>query len=402
MLSKLAFQISMINMFSLQHNLIQVNLDRIDSAYRDMTSEGRLLERFEYTYFMREYRKIFAFHRVEAVFKKLINSGFSPHATDFNIMIEIFGIQKRKCKIDRMRSEMDKIGLDPTQRTYEMLISAYNNVDYYQSMCSVLEEMKKRKFDKSVFIYCKLANVCQKKSDLDGIYALKNEMVGMGMHPSRHFYTPLLQCLAKTGKHGLMFDVLTEMKASGVLPNVVTYGCMINAFARLGDISKVNEIFGIMKLENIEPNVICYGPIFTLYIRTNNMVELRKVMETMRTALPDTRNSFDKQVDYSGLANDLISLMATHDSLLKSKIPATFRTFTAIIRLLGSWREFDLLSQCVREMDEGGLVLSETFLCEIVYMYETASTYNAELEGYKERVRDMRRSTSMTPILFKI
>lgn len=191
------------------------NLNRVLKFFTQMKSMGIEPDRKVYNAVIHALAK--ARHVKEAfnLLKTMEEKGFAPNIVTFNSLI------KPLCKarkIDEARLVFDEIfkrGLSPTIRTYHAFLRIIRNGE---EVFELLENMRKMGCQPTNDTYIMLIRKFSRWRQFDNVFKLWNEMTEKGVGPDRSSYIVLIHGLFLNGKLDEANKYYMEMKEKQLLP----------------------------------------------------------------------------------------------------------------------------------------------------------------------------------------
>ncbi|WOL06639.1 hypothetical protein Cni_G15373 [Canna indica] len=180
-------------------------------------------------------------------FNQMGSYGFLPDTVTHNILID--GLCKAD-QVDRGHKILQKIQLDG---------SCVPNVVTYTSL---------------IHGYCKIGKMKE-------AYGIFDEMIGIGVRPSRITYNILIDGYGKVGDMLSAISLYERMLICGCPPDIVTFTSLIDGYCRNEQLDDAMKLWNEMNRRELKPNAHTFSVVIHYLCRKNRLAEARNLLKTL-------------------------------------------------------------------------------------------------------------------------
>ncbi|KAG0471226.1 hypothetical protein HPP92_015772 [Vanilla planifolia] len=185
-----------------------------------------------------------------------------------------------------------KTTVEPSEKTYTILIYGWCKVNKIDMANKFLMEMTERGLEPKVVTYNVLLNGICRRASLHPdtrfdrtIYAaenLLNQMRGRGIEPDATSYSIVLHVYSRAHKPELSVCLLRQMKKKGISPTIATYTSVIKCLASCGRLEEAEELLNEMMADGVCPTPATYNCFFKEYFGRKDVVSAGKLFRKLK------------------------------------------------------------------------------------------------------------------------
>ncbi|KAF5770636.1 putative tetratricopeptide-like helical domain superfamily [Helianthus annuus] len=222
--------------------------------------------------------------RVEMAYNlfKVLKRRFRADTISYNIIANGFCLLKRTPRALEVLREMVESGLEPTLKTYNVILNGYFKAGQVKEAWQFFLEMKRRRrCEMDVVTYTTVVHGFGVAGEIQKARQVFDEMIGLGILPSVATYNAYIQVLCKKDNVENAILVFEEMLKKGYTPNATTYNVVIRGLCHVGKMDRAMEYLDKMKDDECGPNVQTYNVIIRYYCDEGEIEKSLKVFKRM-------------------------------------------------------------------------------------------------------------------------
>ncbi|KAF8011656.1 hypothetical protein BT93_J2058 [Corymbia citriodora subsp. variegata] len=199
--------------FSIELDIISLNIvikaycemSFLDKAYLvmiEMEKFGIRPDIITYTTLMSAAYKSNRWELGNGLWNLMVHKGCLPNLATFNVRIQYLVYKRRAWNAHKMAALMNKIGIDPDEVTYNLVIKGFFLAGYPEMAKRVYSALHGNGYRPNIKIYQTMIHYLCKGGDLDLAYSMCKDCMRKSWFPSVDSIIALLEALKKTGQPG--------------------------------------------------------------------------------------------------------------------------------------------------------------------------------------------------------
>jgi pentatricopeptide repeat protein len=197
--------------------------------------------------------------------------------------------------IEKVLTEIER-DQEKTTQTFNNLIKSLVENKHTEAALQVFSRMKRLGFEPNEVTYTLLIDVLSRVLKHKEAMEIYEEMKRADCMPTLQTYTVLIRSLASAGRLDDAKKLFKKMPSSGLKPNVVTYTVMMHVLSKAGETDKVIEVYNQMKEAKIKPT----------------RVTLKVLAKSLRRAgMTDEADALSASMPYVGLSEEEVMVIST-------------------------------------------------------------------------------------------
>ncbi|OAY64315.1 pentatricopeptide repeat-containing protein At2g06000-like [Ananas comosus] len=217
------------------------------------------------------------------LFSEQLNSQlFMPDAWSFNIVI------KGLCRIGDIKGafelfeKMSSFRCSPDTVTHNILVDGLCRAEQVDRGHEMLQRIR---MDgtcmPNVVTYTSVISGYCKMGRMEEAFRVFNDMIGLGIKPSRVTYNVLIDGYGKAGDMPSAASVYERMALCGCPPDVVTITSLIDGHCRNGQLDDALKLWNEMGQRELRPNIYTFATMINFLCKKNRLGEAQVLLKEL-------------------------------------------------------------------------------------------------------------------------
>ncbi|PWW79073.1 hypothetical protein C7212DRAFT_275476 [Tuber magnatum] len=193
-----------------------------------------------------------SFHRMERIFKWMIESKVKLRVGVFNVLIEA-AINVGRLDIARGYARVKlELGIKHNAETYAVFLGAYARRQDWQGMANVLKEMEVKKVQLTAPMFNMLLKTYSTVIGLEDLEKFFDEMEQRGISPDSYSYNIMIHSCVRQWNEPSIKHWARRMVSSGIDPDAATLNTLLQTIRHTGDAvpSLLRRIYAVIRESN--------------------------------------------------------------------------------------------------------------------------------------------------------
>lgn len=209
------------------------------------------------------------------LFNEMIQHGFSPNTTTFNVILDVYGKSGLFKKVRQVFFMAKKQGMVDVV-SYNTVVAAYGKGKDLRNMASVARKMKLNGFSVSLEAYNCMLDAYGKAGEMEKFKNVLLRMKESNCASDHYTFNIMINIYGEKGWIEEVGDVLMELKESGLKPDTCSYNSLIKAYGIAGMVEDAVDLIREMRKNGIEPDRLTYTNLISAMQKNDMVLEALK------------------------------------------------------------------------------------------------------------------------------
>mmetsp|Transcript_324 Transcript_324/g.1088 ORF Transcript_324/g.1088 Transcript_324/m.1088 type:complete len:788 (+) Transcript_324:269-2632(+) len=199
-------------------------------------------------YLMKMYHHAKNYEMVQATFRRLLKSGFTPDVYAYNILLNAKGMLGDYVQCWRQFRRM----IDTEQNMY------------------------------NEWTFSTMARIAVLSGDDDQVKELEGIMASIHVKTTTEFFNNMIDAHCKLGQAGHAERVLQRIRKSGLRPDAYSFAPLLKIYLVREDVAKLKSIYTWMALSRCSPTTVLYNQLVGFFASKGDLQAVKNMLQTMQ------------------------------------------------------------------------------------------------------------------------
>ncbi|KEH16011.1 PPR containing plant-like protein [Medicago truncatula] len=221
--------------------------------------------------------------QAEFIYHRLVTNGLDVHKDIYGGLIWLHSYQDSidKERIEALRQEMLRAGIDESQEAFVYKMEVYSKVGMPMKSLEIFREMKLKLGKTSVAAYNKIIEILCKAQESEFAESIMTDFVKSGLKPLTPSYVYLLNMYFNMESHDKLEEAFSQCLEK-CHPNSAVYSIYLDSLVKVGKIDKAEDIFSQMFRDtSIGVSARSCNIILNGYLYSGNHLKAEKIYDLM-------------------------------------------------------------------------------------------------------------------------